>query len=79
MTDAIPVRSIAGLKPWACTYDGQDGARYGITLYGSDPNQVLEDNCESLPGLTVDGELDSIIPVDPKDAEEIARRFGRKP
>ena len=47
---------IHGLKPWACSYDGPDG-RYAITLYSSDPQRLLEDNCDALPGLAVDGEL----------------------
>ena len=46
---------IGGMKPWACSYD-KGGVRYGITLYGTSPDQVLEDNCDTLPGLTVDGE-----------------------
>ena len=51
--DATP---LAGMTPWACSYD-KDGRRHAITLYGTDPDQVLNDNCDTLPGLTVDGEL----------------------
>lgn len=51
---------IAGMTPWACSYTGQDGRTYGITLYGTDAKKVLEDNCSDLPGLRVDGELVAI-------------------
>ena len=50
---------IGGMKPWACSYD-KGGVRHGITLYGTSPDQVLEDNCDSLYGLTVDGEINAL-------------------
>ena len=59
MTDDLEWKDaprIAGMKPWACSFDGKDG-RYGITLYGTDMQQVLDDNGADLPGLSVDGEL----------------------
>lgn len=50
------VTPIGGMIPWLCSYDN-DGSRFSITLYGTDPQQVLENNCSSLSGLTVDGQL----------------------
>lgn len=49
-------RPIGGMKPWTCSYS-KDGKRFAITLYGIDPDQVLEDNCGELDALSVDGEL----------------------
>jgi hypothetical protein len=53
----VDARKLAGMTPWVCSYDGPDGQRYGITLYGTDAQQVLNDNCGELPGFQVDGEL----------------------
>jgi len=47
--------ALPGMKPWLCEYDGP-GGRYGIILHGSDPAQILNDHCETLPGLVVLGE-----------------------
>lgn len=52
-----PAKPIAGMTPWTCSFIGMDGLTYGITLYATDPRQLLEDNCELLPGLTVEGQL----------------------
>lgn len=65
-TDA---QKIAGMTPWVCSYDGPNG-RYGITLYGTDPQQVLNDNCDVLPGLKVDGELICTAPDDGMEDSE---------
>ena len=50
------------LIAWACSFD-RPGGRRAITLYSSDQAQVLEDNCDELPGLTVDGKMYGSIPV----------------
>lgn len=50
------VHPIGAMKPWACSYT-KGGRRYAITLYGTDAEQVLNDHCADLPGLTIDGEL----------------------
>jgi hypothetical protein len=54
MSDLVPPQRIAGLTPWLCSYDGPDG-RYSIVLYGARAEQVLDDNSDALPGLSVDG------------------------
>lgn len=58
MTDLewVNAKSLAGMKPWACSCT-KDGRRFAITLYGSDAEQVLNDNCAELSELCVDGEL----------------------
>jgi hypothetical protein len=60
MTDLIPPQKIAGLTPYVCEYQGPDGA-YDITLYGSDPAQIITDHGDSLPGLKVVGILEGTI------------------
>lgn len=65
----IPARRFPGMTPWTCSYDGPDG-RYSITLHGADPQQVLEDNCDLLPGLVVDGELAGTVPCPPQRKED---------
>ena len=60
MTDLIPPQKIAGLTPYVCEYQGPDGA-YDITLYGSDPEQIITDHGDSLPGLKVVGILEGTI------------------
>ena len=57
-----PPQVIAGLTPWLCSYD-KDGHRCGITLYGDSAEQVLNNNCAELPGLTVDGVLSLEVPA----------------
>jgi hypothetical protein len=60
MADLIPPQKIAGLTPYVCEYQGPDGA-YDITLYGSDPAQIITDHGDSLPGLKVVGILEGTI------------------
>ncbi|MCA0204306.1 MAG: hypothetical protein LCH92_08190 [Proteobacteria bacterium] len=55
--------AIGPLTPWACSYTGPDGGRYCITLHGSDPEQVVNDNLARLPGLTIDGVLHGSGPL----------------
>ena len=57
--------SIGTMTPWACSYDGPNGGRFCITLHGTDPAQVLDDNCAALPGLTIDGVLHNVITQEP--------------
>ena len=45
---------IAGMTPFMCSY-AKEGRRFSITLYGTDAEQVLEDNCAELENLSVDG------------------------
>lgn len=47
---------IGGMAAWCCSYE-QDGITYGITLYATDPEQLIEDNCDALPGFEVHGRL----------------------
>ena len=42
--------------PWACSYR-RDGRIYGITLWATDPSQVLEDWCDTLQDLEIVGVL----------------------
>ena len=42
--------------PWVCSYR-KDGKLYGITLWASDPLQILEDWCDRLDELTIEGVL----------------------
>ena len=41
---------------WVCSYK-KDGKLYGITLWASDPGQILEDWCDRLDELTIEGVL----------------------
>lgn len=36
---------------------------FGITLYGTDPDQIVEDNCAELPELKVLGTLECTAPA----------------
>lgn len=72
---AFDVKPVAGMKPWACTYI-KDGEKFGITLYGTDAEQVLEDNCDRLDGLSVEGELAAKIPVNDKEAWAKIKKHG---
>ena len=49
-----PVFQIPGLRPFVCSYTA-NGRRFGITLYASDPCQLLRDWSWSLPALEIDG------------------------
>lgn len=60
MTSGI---TIGGMPVWFCTYTGPDG-RYGINLPASDPAQILEDHCDRLPDLRVQGQVFKIIEED---------------
>lgn len=60
---------IGPLIPFLCEYRKPDGL-YGITLYGLTREQVLEDNCAELEGLTILGVLHETIPCDtPRNPE----------
>ncbi|QGH74947.1 hypothetical protein MAL1_00201 [Bacteriophage DSS3_MAL1] len=74
---AFETPPIAGMIPWACTYF-KDGKPFGITLYGSDEDQVLQDNCAELPGLRIDGRLLASIPADDREAQKVIEEFERK-
>lgn len=51
-----PAFHIPGLHPFVCSYY-ISGRKFTITLYASDPVQVLRDWSWSLPGLEVEGIL----------------------
>ena len=57
-------KPVAGMKPWACSYEGDDGLRYGITLFGTDREQVEQMGRENLPQFEVDGLLTHIADVE---------------
>lgn len=71
MAHLIPPVHFPGMKPWLCEYDGPDG-RYGITLHGSDPSQIVADNRSDLPGLVVLGEHCGTVPAGPAPGREDA-------
>lgn len=55
-----PVAPIGPLIPWACTYY-KASLRYGITLYATDPHQIVNDHKDKLPGLTVEGRIVGVV------------------
>ena len=57
-----PVRCIGPLVPWACTYL-KAGQRFGITLYATDPDQIIRDHAKELPGLSVEGRIVGIVDI----------------
>jgi len=56
------IKPIGNLTPWACMY-WKEGKPYGITLWGDDPMQLLEDWCDRLENLSIEGVL-----IDDEDA-----------
>ena len=56
MDEMEPVSRFPGMSMWLCSYDGA-GGRWSIVLPAASSEQVLEDWCDTLPGLTVDGVL----------------------
>jgi len=63
------VKPIGGMKPFVCTYT-KDGVPYGITLWGTDEAQVLNDNCAELDNLRIDGILISEADAIPRKPDE---------
>lgn len=55
------MKTLGPMKAWVCTYY-KDGRPYGITLYGTNPSQVVNDNKHLLPGLRIEGVLVKGIP-----------------
>lgn len=51
-----PTRTIAGMRPWACSYQAK-GRWYGIKLYAIDAEQLEHDWIGELPGFRVHGEI----------------------
>ena len=74
---AFQVKSLAGMKPWACSYQNSDGIWYCVTLYGTDKSQVLEDNCTELNSLKVEGELIAEMPANEDEALEQVKTYNR--
>lgn len=74
---AFEASSAAGMYPYACSYT-KDGDRYGITLFGCDPESVVENNCDVLENLKVDGVLDSVIPADNTQAWAIIDAYEKR-
>ncbi|MDP5216733.1 hypothetical protein Q5Y75_05840 [Ruegeria sp. 2205SS24-7] len=64
---AFDTPTIGGMKPWTCSH-WKDGKKFAITLYGTSAEQVLEDNCDALDRLSVDGELAATIPLNDDEA-----------
>ncbi|WP_146194482.1 hypothetical protein [Thioclava sp. NG1] len=60
MSELKPPMRIPGLSPFVCTYY-RDGRPFGITLYGDTEESVIENNCDVLDGLRVDGVLEGTI------------------
>lgn len=56
MPALTPPPKIPGLTPFACSYL-KDGKEFAITLYGESEQSVLDNNCDALEGLRVDGVL----------------------
>lgn len=52
--------TLGPFTPWLCEYQGDDGTN-GITLRGTDPEQVWTANKDRLPGLRVIGVLHETI------------------
>lgn len=52
----MDLEPIGTAVPWVCTY-WKDGRPYGITLWADDPLQILEDWCDRLDNLEVEGRL----------------------
>ncbi|GAA6176961.1 hypothetical protein [Sulfitobacter pacificus] len=65
----VDTAPIGGMKTWCCSYT-KDGLRYSIDLMGTDPEQVLNDNCDAFEGFTVDGELMSTAKAVKSDRRE---------
>jgi len=61
MTKLTPPQKIHGLTPYLCEYEGHDGL-YCITLYGTDPDQILRDHGADLHALKIVGVLYGTIP-----------------
>lgn len=61
--DAEP---LAGMTPYACSYT-KDGVWYAITLYGTSEEQILEDNCDLLDNLRIDGILVAVADANPRE------------
>lgn len=55
MTNKSPLQ-IGPLIPFACSYK-QGDKLHAITLYGLTEEQILNDNCDLIPSLKVDGVL----------------------
>ena len=74
---AFEVYRIGAMRPWICSYI-KDGKEFGITLFGTDAGQVLNDNCADLPGLQVLGEQFAAIPADDREAWRMIDEYERK-
>jgi hypothetical protein len=48
--------SIANMEPWVCSYR-KDDKKFSIILWASDPDQILEDWCDRLQDLEIEGRL----------------------
>jgi len=42
--------------PWVCSYR-KDDKKFGIILWADDPDQILEDWCDRLQDLEIEGYL----------------------
>ena len=74
---AFNVPRMAGMTPFECSYT-KDGKPHGITLYGVDAKQVVEDNCDRLANLKVQGELHASVPEDWAERWAMIDAYERK-
>ncbi len=69
--------AIGGMRPFVMSYL-RNGLSFGITLYGTDPGQILEDHCDTLPGLELCGELVSSAPESDDEAWAMIDEYERQ-
>lgn len=56
-----------GMPAWLFEYNGPDGV-YGIVLNGADPQAIIAENCDRLPGLRLLGlHGGTVVADDPND------------
>ncbi|MEX0319438.1 MAG: hypothetical protein AB3N21_15875 [Ruegeria sp.] len=70
----VPAKSIGGMKPWLCSYKGDNGLTFGNTIYGTDPDQIEADHADRFRDLSVDGELLASFPVSAGKERAIRRQ-----
>lgn len=62
--DFTPPQHLPGMPAWLFEYDLPDGT-YGIVINGSDPQSIIEEFCDLLPGLRLLGEYGGKVSHDP--------------
>lgn len=74
--DAFQCKKLAGMQLWACSYT-ENGVLYAISLYGTSEKQILEDNCDQIENLVVDGRMVSVIPEFDADGWKIIAKYEK--